>query len=93
MISTDLANLSDWVLGNAVKGRHIHATTAAHLAKVLLDLSHQAAALERLPVEDADLLVFPEDCADAVDGQHKPRLPSSGPRPLGSGHDTNGGAA
>ena len=64
MISADLQNLSDWTVTWAAKGELMPPDAAAHLAKVLLYLSHQAAALERLPVDDADLLVTPEDLID-----------------------------
>jgi protein-tyrosine-phosphatase len=64
MISTNLQNLSDWTVTWAAKGERMPPDAAAHLAKVLLDLSHQAAQLERLPVDNADLLVFPKDLID-----------------------------
>lgn len=50
MISTDLANLADWCLGIAAKGRAMDADRLAHMAKVLLDLARQARQLEQLPI-------------------------------------------
>jgi hypothetical protein len=55
VISTDLQNLSDWTLTWAAKGERMPPESAAHLAQVLLDLSRQAAQLERLPVDDTNL--------------------------------------
>jgi hypothetical protein len=55
MISTELSNTSDWILGWAAQGRSIPPREAANLARMLLDLSSQARQLERLPV-DAEAL-------------------------------------
>jgi hypothetical protein len=52
MISTELSNVADWCLGWAAQGRSMPPREAGHLAKVLLDLSHQVAHLERLPIDD-----------------------------------------
>jgi hypothetical protein len=56
MISDDLGSLSDWCLGLAAKRRSLHPDRLAHMAKVLLDLSHQARRLERLPIDTAQLV-------------------------------------
>jgi len=50
MISTDLANISDWILSKAANGEPLPPGTAALLARTLLDLSHQAARLETVTV-------------------------------------------
>ena len=55
MISSDLGHLADWCLGEAAKGCGLHPDRVAHLAKVLLDLCHQARRLENLPIDDAQL--------------------------------------
>ena len=55
MISDDIANLADWCLGIAAKGRVLDADRLLHMAKVLLDLSRQTRRLESLTVvHDAD---------------------------------------
>jgi hypothetical protein len=56
MISDDLANLSDWCVGQAARGIALHTDRLAHLAKVLLDLSHQVHRLELLPIDTAQLV-------------------------------------
>jgi len=61
MISDDLANLSDWCLGQAAKGIALHTDRLAHLAKVLLDMSHQVHRLERLPIDTAHLVKLDTD--------------------------------
>jgi hypothetical protein len=50
MISTDLANIADWILGHATKGEPLPPKTAALLATTLLEISHQAARLETVTV-------------------------------------------
>jgi hypothetical protein len=50
MISTDLANIADWILSKATRGDDLGPLACAHLARVLLDLSHQAARLETVTV-------------------------------------------
>ena len=50
MISTDLANLADWCLGIAAKGRALDPDRLLHMAKLLLDLSRQTRHLERVTV-------------------------------------------
>ena len=65
MLSDELANLSDWCITWASKGRPMPPEASAHFAKVLLDLSQQARQLERLPVDDAALVPgSPEMCGD-----------------------------
>ena len=51
MISDELGHLSDFVIGFAATNQPMQPDQSAHLAKVLLDLSHQARQLERLPVD------------------------------------------
>jgi hypothetical protein len=63
MISTELGHLADWCLGISAKGRAIDPDMVGYLAKVLLDLSHQAKQLERLPVDDT-ALVLNDVCND-----------------------------
>jgi hypothetical protein len=46
MISSELANLSDYLLGHAAKGLRLAPEASIHLARVLLDLSRQAKQLE-----------------------------------------------
>jgi hypothetical protein len=46
MISTDLASIADWILAKAITGDDLGPNTCTHLARVLLDLSQQAARLE-----------------------------------------------
>ena len=87
MISTELANAADWLAGHVRRNEPIQVHAAACLAQQLMDLSARAEQLEIAPLR----LNSPE-----VSLPFKPkarRLPSSGPRPLGSGHDTNSGAA
>lgn len=50
MISTDLANVADWIAGKAAKGEPLGPGVCATLASTLLDLSHQAAQLETRPI-------------------------------------------
>jgi hypothetical protein len=61
MLSDDLANLSDWCLGQAARGIAMHPDRLAHMAKVLLDLSHQVHRLERLPIDTAQLVKLDHD--------------------------------
>lgn len=61
MISDDLGSLSDWCLGIAAKGRALGPDRLAHMAKVLLDLSHQARRLEQLPIDTAQLVRLDTD--------------------------------
>jgi hypothetical protein len=63
MISTELSNLADWALTWASKQRPMPPEASAHFSKVLLDLSHQARQLERLPVDDT-ALVLNDVCND-----------------------------
>ena len=67
MISTDLINISDFVLGHAAKGKQMDPACTAQLAHVLFDLGQQVRHMERLPVDlsDATLAMECED-ADAV---------------------------
>ena len=67
MISTDLMNIADWVLGYSAKGRTMDPTCSAQLAHVLFDLGQQVRRMERMPVDlsDATLAMECED-ADAV---------------------------
>ncbi len=53
MLSKKLANLADTVLFDSVKGNAMPPTKCAQLAQVLLDLSHQAKAMEDRPVSDS----------------------------------------
>jgi hypothetical protein len=50
MISADLANIADWIVGKAAKGEPLLPGAAGLLATTLLDLSHQAARLETVTV-------------------------------------------
>jgi hypothetical protein len=61
VISDDLGSLSDWCLGIAAKGRPLHPDRLAHLAKCLLDLSHQARRLENLPIDAVTLDTHDDD--------------------------------
>jgi hypothetical protein len=61
VVSTELSNLSDWCLTWASKGRPMPPEASAHFAKVLLDLSHQAKQLERLPCDDGALAYAEHD--------------------------------
>ena len=61
MISDDLGGLADWCLGQAAKGIALHPDRLAHLAKVLLDLSHQVHRLEHLPIDTAQLIRLDTD--------------------------------
>ena len=54
MISTDLMNIADWVLGHAAKNKPMDPTCSAQLAHVLFDLGQQVRHLERLPVDLSD---------------------------------------
>ena len=65
MISTELANISDWFLGHAAKGESIPPRTSAMLAKVLFDLSQQARNIERLPVDLTDAALVYADREEA----------------------------
>ena len=66
MISTDLSNLSDWVIAWAAKNEPMPPPKAAHLADVLLALADQVKHMERMAVavdafvyadkEEADVL-------------------------------------
>lgn len=58
MISDDLGHLADWCLGEAAKGCGLHPDRLGHLAKILLDLSHQAKRLESLPIDTAQLVTL-----------------------------------
>lgn len=58
MISDDIANLADFCLGIAAKGRSLDPDRLLHMAKVLLDLSRQTRRLEQVTVvhdEDHDV--------------------------------------
>jgi hypothetical protein len=55
MISTELANLSDYCLGWAAEGRSMPPREAAILARVLLDLSRQAKQLKALQCDTSEL--------------------------------------
>ena len=48
MISTDLSNLSDWVITWAAKNEPMPPPKAAHLADVLLALADQVKHMERM---------------------------------------------
>jgi hypothetical protein len=54
MISTELANLADWCIGWGARKPPPSDPSVIflHLASVLMDLSQQAAALERLPIDE-----------------------------------------
>ena len=54
MISTDLMNIADWVLGYSAKGRTMDPACSAQLAHVLFDLGQQVRHLERLPIDLSD---------------------------------------
>jgi hypothetical protein len=54
MISTDLINISDFVLGHAAKGKPMDPACTAQLAHVLFDLGQQVRHLERMPVDLSD---------------------------------------
>lgn len=54
MISTDLINISDFVLGHAAKGKPMDPACSAQLAHVLFDLGQQVRHLERMPVDLSD---------------------------------------
>jgi hypothetical protein len=50
MISTDLANLSDMLVGASLNGEGLPPRTCAILAQAMLDLSAQIAHLENVPL-------------------------------------------
>ena len=62
MISTELANLADWVLGFPFRYEQMGPDAYGHLAHVLMDLSRQAKQLERLPCDDPALVL--NDCCN-----------------------------
>ena len=66
MISTDLSNLSDWVITWAAKNEPMPPPKAAHLSIVLMDLSRQVQHMERMAIAvDAFIYADKDDC-DAV---------------------------
>ena len=50
MISTDLANLSDMLVGASLNGEGLPPRTCAILAQAMLDLSEQVARMEVVPL-------------------------------------------
>ena len=67
MISTDLSNLSDWVITWAAKNEPMPPPKAAHLADVLLDLSRQVQHIERMAIAvDAFIYADKEDANSVV---------------------------
>jgi hypothetical protein len=66
MISTELANLADWIITWGAKGQAMPPQNAAHLSRVLLDLSRQVQHMERMAIAvDAFVYADKDDC-DAV---------------------------
>jgi hypothetical protein len=66
MISTELANLADWIIAWGAKGQAMPPQNAAHLADVLLALADQVKHMERMSLAvDAFIYADKED-ADSV---------------------------
>ena len=66
MISTELANLADWIIAWGAKGQAMPPQNAAHLSRVLLDLSRQVQHMERMAIAVDAFVYADKDDADAV---------------------------